>query len=157
MQGPSELGASGKLVHWDRTADLRTIEVPTLVIGAQHDTMDPAQMDGMAHAFPSGTYLHCPAGSHMAMYDDQQTSMNRLVEFLTSDKGRPPKQEDAGLPSVERAEQSQNVATSSSSIRSSPPTPTVRWTIGKQVSNMYALPGGGACVWIVAACWSSRG
>ena len=41
MQGPSELGASGKLADWDRTADLKKITVPTLVIGAQYDTMDP--------------------------------------------------------------------------------------------------------------------
>src|ERR1700691_2389288 len=41
MQGPSELGASGALAHWDRNADLRQIEVPTMTIGARHDTMDP--------------------------------------------------------------------------------------------------------------------
>ncbi len=41
MQGPSELGASGKLLNWDRTADLKNITVPTLTIGAQYDTMDP--------------------------------------------------------------------------------------------------------------------
>src|SRR5436190_10684725 len=41
MQGPSELGASGKLLAWDRTKDLPRISVPTLVIGARHDTMDP--------------------------------------------------------------------------------------------------------------------
>ena len=29
MQGPSELGASGKLLNWDRTADLGKITVPT--------------------------------------------------------------------------------------------------------------------------------
>ena len=34
MQGPSELGASGRLVAWDRSADLHRITVPTLVIGA---------------------------------------------------------------------------------------------------------------------------
>ena len=36
MQGPSELGmsADAKLAHWDRTDDLASIEVPTLVIGA---------------------------------------------------------------------------------------------------------------------------
>src|SRR6478672_4251187 len=34
MQGPSELGASGVLEHWDRSADLHRIVVPTLVIGA---------------------------------------------------------------------------------------------------------------------------
>src|SRR5678816_2470241 len=47
MQGPSELGASGKLERWDRTADLGRITVPTLVIGAAHDTMDPAHMKMM--------------------------------------------------------------------------------------------------------------
>jgi proline iminopeptidase len=41
MQGPSELGASGKLVNWDRTADLHKLTVPTLTIGAGYDTMDP--------------------------------------------------------------------------------------------------------------------
>jgi proline iminopeptidase len=41
MQGPSEIGASGKLEKWDRTADLRRIAVPALVIGAKHDTMEP--------------------------------------------------------------------------------------------------------------------
>ncbi len=82
MQGPSELGASGKLVAWDRTADLGKIEVPTLVIGAQHDTMDPAFMEKMAHAFKRGRYLYCPKGSHLAMYDDQETYFRGLIRFL---------------------------------------------------------------------------
>jgi proline iminopeptidase len=38
LQGPSELGASGKLVNWDRTGDLANISIPTLVIGAKYDT-----------------------------------------------------------------------------------------------------------------------
>lgn len=82
MQGPSELGLSGKLVDWDRTADLGLIEPPTLVIGAQHDTMDPAHMAWMASAFPNGRHLHCPNGGHMAMYDDQQTYVNGLIDFI---------------------------------------------------------------------------
>jgi proline iminopeptidase len=82
MQGPSELGASGKLEHWDRTADLHRIEVPTLVIGGTYDTMDPAHLRWMAEQLPNGTYLHCPEGSHLAMYDDQQTYMAGLVDFL---------------------------------------------------------------------------
>ncbi|MEP6897792.1 MAG: proline iminopeptidase-family hydrolase, partial [Rhodanobacter sp.] len=48
MQGPSELGASGRLLNWDRSKDLHRITVPTLVIGAQHDTMDPKYMASMA-------------------------------------------------------------------------------------------------------------
>jgi proline iminopeptidase len=83
MQGPSELGASGVLVDWDRTEDLARIDVPTLVIGAAHDTMDPEHMRWMAGEFPRGQYLHCPNGSHLAMYDDQQTYVQGLIAFLT--------------------------------------------------------------------------
>jgi proline iminopeptidase len=82
MQGPSELGASGILATWDRTADLPKIGVPTLVIGARHDTMDPAHMERMAKALPRGRYLFCPQGSHLAMYDDQETWVRGVVAFL---------------------------------------------------------------------------
>jgi proline iminopeptidase len=83
MQGPSELGASGTLAEWDRVADLGRIDVPALVIGGAHDTMDPAHLADMAARLPQGDYLHCPAGSHLSMYDDQQTYMTGLVEWLT--------------------------------------------------------------------------
>lgn len=82
IQGPSELGASGKLAHWDRTADLSQIEVPTLVIGARHDSMDPKHMKWMSGEFPSGTYLECPDGSHLALYDDQDTYFKGLIDFI---------------------------------------------------------------------------
>jgi proline iminopeptidase len=86
MQGPSELGisADAKLAHWDRVADLTSIQTPTLVIGAQYDTMDPAHLKMMAERLPAGRYLHCPNGSHLAMYDDQQTYFAGLTEFLHS-------------------------------------------------------------------------
>jgi proline iminopeptidase len=84
MQGPSELGMSrdAKLADWDRVNDLEKIMVPTLVIGARHDTMDPAHMEMMAAKLPHGHYLYCPNGSHMALYDDQQTYFAGLVDFL---------------------------------------------------------------------------
>lgn len=82
MQGPSELGMSGRLLDWDRTDDLGRIEVPTLVIGARHDTMDPAFMADMASRLPMGRYLYCANGSHCAMYDDPETYFTGLVDFL---------------------------------------------------------------------------
>ena len=82
MQGPSELGASGRLLNWDRSRDLHRITVPTLVIGAQYDTMDPKYMAGMAKKLPHGKFLLCPKGSHMAMYDDQRTYFTGLIGFL---------------------------------------------------------------------------
>ena len=89
LQGPSELGASGKLVKWDRTADLGKITVPTLVIGGAHDTMDPEHMRRVAEKVAHGRYLLCPNGSHMSMYDDQETYMAGLIAFLRDvDAGR---------------------------------------------------------------------
>lgn len=91
MQGPSELGASGRLLEWDRTADLERIEVPTLMIGARYDTMDPEHMEWMASAVQNGRYLYCPEGSHLSMYDDQKVYFDGLIAFLEDvDAGRFP-------------------------------------------------------------------
>ena len=37
--------------------------------------------------FPRGRYLHCPHGSHMAMYDDQSVYFEGLVRFLLEPDG----------------------------------------------------------------------
>lgn len=89
MQGPSELGASGILANWDRTADLAKITVPTLIVGARYDTMDPRHMEWMATTVQHGRYLHCPNGSHMALYDDQEIYFRGLIQFIQDvDAGR---------------------------------------------------------------------
>lgn len=82
MQGPSEFGVVGRLEPWDRTADLAQIEVPTLVIGAAHDTMDPEHLAWMATEVQRGRYLHCPDGSHLAQYDDTERYFEGLLTFL---------------------------------------------------------------------------
>ncbi len=82
MQGPSELGASGKLAKWDRGADLKNIGVPTLVIGGTYDTMDPKHMEWMAKELPKGRYLLCPNSGHMAMYDDGPVYYDGLIRFM---------------------------------------------------------------------------
>jgi proline iminopeptidase len=84
MQGPSELGLSGTLEDWDRSGDLGTIEVPTLVIGATHDTMDPEHLLWMSEQLPQGRYLHCPDGSHLSQFDDPTHFFPGLIEFLHS-------------------------------------------------------------------------
>jgi proline iminopeptidase len=82
MQGPSEFGASGRLEKWDRKADLPKLAMPTLVIGGTHDTMDPVHMKWVASQVQHGSFLLCPKGSHMAMWDDQATYCNGLIRFL---------------------------------------------------------------------------
>ncbi|MCO4292212.1 proline iminopeptidase-family hydrolase [Solitalea sp. MAHUQ-68] len=82
MQGPSEFGASGKLINWDRKAELKTLTVPTLVIGAKYDTMDPDHMKWMSTQVQNGSFLLCPNGGHMCMYDDQKVYLNGLIKFI---------------------------------------------------------------------------
>lgn len=82
MQGPSEFGIAGKLATWSVKKQLNQIKVPALVVGAAHDTMDPNHMKWMAETLPNGTYLFCPNGSHMSMYDDQETYFKGLIHFM---------------------------------------------------------------------------
>ena len=84
MQGPSELGLSGSLEDWDRSGDLQQVSVPTLVIGATHDTMDPGHMRWMAGQLPRGRYLHCPDGGHLSQFDDPGHYFPGLIDFLHS-------------------------------------------------------------------------
>ena len=82
MQGPSEFGIAGKLTTWDRTKDLPKLTVPVLSIGGKYDTMDPEHMRRIATQVQNGTALICPNGSHMSLYDDQQTYMSGLIKFV---------------------------------------------------------------------------
>lgn len=84
MQGPSEFGVVGdaKLKDWDITDQLSKLEVPTLSIGGAYDTMDPKHMEWIASEVQNGRYLHCPNGSHLAMYDDQETYFEGLITFI---------------------------------------------------------------------------
>ena len=89
MQGPSEFGIGGNLVNWDVKAQLPQIKTPTLTIGGTHDTMDPEHMKWMSTQVQHGRFLLCPNGSHMSLYDDQQTYMNGLIKFLKDvDEGK---------------------------------------------------------------------
>ncbi len=82
MQGPSEFGISGKLQKWDRVADLPALAVPVLSIGGAYDTMDPEHMRMVAGKVQNGSFLYCPKGSHMSLYDDQQAYMTGLIKFI---------------------------------------------------------------------------
>lgn len=84
MQGPSEFGIVGdaKLKDWDITDRLTEITVPTLSIGGAYDTMDPKHMEWIASQVQNGQYLHCPTGSHLAMYDDPETYFSGLISFV---------------------------------------------------------------------------
>ncbi|MHA8099328.1 proline iminopeptidase-family hydrolase [Aquirufa aurantiipilula] len=82
MQGPSEFGISGLLAKWDIKNRLKEIAIPTLMIGAKYDTMDPKAMEEQSKMVQQGEYLYCPNGSHLAMWDDQKIYMNGVISFI---------------------------------------------------------------------------
>ena len=90
MQGPSEFGitSDATLYTWDISGELPGISVPTLVIGAGYDTMDPKHMEWMSEEVQNGRFLLCPDGSHLSQYDDQKIYMEGLIQFMKDvDKG----------------------------------------------------------------------
>ncbi|TNE56920.1 MAG: alpha/beta fold hydrolase [Alphaproteobacteria bacterium] len=94
MQGPSELGISGVLGSWDISEEIHKITVPTLVIGATHDTMDPKYMEWMAEEIPNARFLLCPDGSHIALVDDADVYFAGLIQFIEDvDRGTFPGEE----------------------------------------------------------------
>lgn len=89
MQGPSEFGIGGNLANWDIKDRLKEIRVPTLMVGAKWDTMDPKAMEEQSKMVQHGRYLYCPNGSHMCMWDDQQVFMDGVIKFIRDvDEGR---------------------------------------------------------------------
>ncbi len=90
MQGPSEFGITGNatLKNWDVTSRLKTLSIPTLVIGAKYDTMDPKHMEWISKEVQNGRFLYCPDGSHCSQYDDQEHYFPGVIRFLKDvDKG----------------------------------------------------------------------
>lgn len=82
MQGPSEFKVGGRLINWDIKKDLPKITVPTLMVGAKYDTMDPEHMEWMSKQVKNGSYLYCPNGSHLSMWDDQKIYMSGVIDFI---------------------------------------------------------------------------
>lgn len=89
MQGHSEFGMTGNatLKNWDVSDRLKEISVPTLVIGAKYDTMDPKYMEWMATEVQNGRSV-TTKGSHLSQFDDPETYFPALVKFIKDvDKG----------------------------------------------------------------------
>jgi proline iminopeptidase len=82
MQGPSEFVPGGILEGWSVWDRLGEIRIPTLMVGAAHDTMNPEEMEEMSRLVQKGRYLFCPNGSHLAMWDDQEVFMNGVISFI---------------------------------------------------------------------------
>jgi proline iminopeptidase len=88
MQGPSEFKVGGRLIDWDIKDRLNEITVPTLMVGATHDTMDPEAMRAQSEAVADGAFLLCPNGSHLCMWDDREVFMAGVAAFINGVEAR---------------------------------------------------------------------
>ena len=84
MQGYSEFVVTGNLKGWDSWDRLPQIGIPALMIGAEHDEMDPKDMEKMAKLVAKGSYGYCPGGSHLPFWDSQEAYFEHLLKFLSS-------------------------------------------------------------------------
>lgn len=83
MQGHSEFGMTGNatLKNWDVSDRLKEIKVPTLMLGAKFDTMDPKHMEWMASEVQNGRSV-TTNGSHLSQFDDPETYFPELIKFI---------------------------------------------------------------------------
>jgi proline iminopeptidase len=82
MQGVDEFHVTGNFKDWDMWDRLHNITVPTLLIGAKYDEMNPDDIRKEGKLIPNSRTYICPYGSHLSMYDDQQNYFTNLVTFL---------------------------------------------------------------------------
>ncbi|MCC6862342.1 MAG: proline iminopeptidase-family hydrolase [Bryobacterales bacterium] len=82
MQGPNEFIITGNFKDWDRWADLHRIQVPTLLLVGEHDTMNPADIAEMGRRIPNSRVAVIPGGSHCTMWDAQEPYFEALLRFV---------------------------------------------------------------------------
>jgi proline iminopeptidase len=81
IQGPNEFFITGTMKNWDVWDKLPSIKVPTFCIGGTYDEMNPDDIKREGTLIPHSRVL-ITNGSHMCMYDDQQTYFRGLIKFL---------------------------------------------------------------------------
>ncbi|MEO8031800.1 MAG: proline iminopeptidase-family hydrolase [Gemmatimonadota bacterium] len=82
IQGPNEFVVTGTMKGWDRWKDLPGLKMPTLLIVGRYDEMNPADIQKMGTLIPDSKVVICEKGSHLSMWDDQETYFAALIPWL---------------------------------------------------------------------------
>jgi len=82
IQGPNEFVITGNFKDWNSWNDLQNIRVPTLLIVGRYDTMSVEDIQRMGELIPNSRVVVCENGSHICMYDDQETYFRELLKFI---------------------------------------------------------------------------
>lgn len=87
LQGPTEFNITGSCKNWTIRNRLNKITMPTLVLGAKYDSMNPEDIKAVAKRLPHGEYHICPNGSHFSIFDDQKDYFEAITDFINKVSG----------------------------------------------------------------------
>ncbi|MFT8872178.1 MAG: proline iminopeptidase-family hydrolase [Sporolactobacillus sp.] len=82
LQGPNEFTIVGSLGDWNVRDQLPTLKMPTLLMGATYDSMNPAVIRKMGDIIPHSRVSICPNGSHFSMWDDPDHYFPAVIGFI---------------------------------------------------------------------------
>lgn len=82
MWGPSEFCPTGNLKDFDRTGRLHEIDQPTLIIVGEYDEATPEAAAWYKSLMPNASLVVIENGAHMAMWEETDTYVKALREFL---------------------------------------------------------------------------
>ncbi|CAM3124797.1 proline iminopeptidase-family hydrolase [Lactiplantibacillus plajomi] len=82
FQGDNEFVLEGDLGDWDFSEQLKTIQVPTLLSFADHETMPLATAERMAKNMPHARLAVTPDSGHNHMVDNPEVFFTNLRNYL---------------------------------------------------------------------------
>jgi pimeloyl-ACP methyl ester carboxylesterase len=83
MWGPTEFFGLGSLKDYDRTSRLHEIDVPTLIIHGQYDSITPLQGEVLRDGIPNSELVILEDCSHGSVLEKPERYMAVLREFLS--------------------------------------------------------------------------
>lgn len=84
MSGPNDLVVVGALRDWDRSRDLRSIDVPTLVTCGRFDEITPTCAETIVAAVPDARLVVFEQSGHLAHLEEPELYGETVAAFLAS-------------------------------------------------------------------------
>ena len=82
MNGPNEFTIIGNTRYWDVTNRLRTIRVPTLVLGGRYDEVSPVVAREIHRGIGGSELKIFPHSSHLPFWEERTSFMRTVLGFL---------------------------------------------------------------------------
>jgi proline iminopeptidase len=83
MNGPNEFTVTGNLRNWDRTASLRQIHIPTLVLTSSLDEFTVDCAETLHHGIAASKLVVLQGSRHLAMIEQPHAYVAVLRRFLS--------------------------------------------------------------------------